>query len=86
MCIVTASTENEHQLGFRCACNIGWMLASDQRNCYCKLFLHFYSYTSCPIRSMTQFIIVIDIVYSGTRVPDVIPAEVHQGTYFRSCY
>lgn len=34
MCIVTASTENENQLGFRCACNIGWMLASDQRNCY----------------------------------------------------
>lgn len=34
MCIVTASTENENQLGFRCACNIGYMLASDQRNCY----------------------------------------------------
>ncbi|XP_071451711.1 low-density lipoprotein receptor-related protein 2 [Hetaerina americana] len=34
MCIVTASTSGPRgNLGYRCACNIGWRLASDGRNC-----------------------------------------------------
>lgn len=37
MCIVTAPTEGTGHLAYRCACNIGWRLASDQRNCNCKL-------------------------------------------------
>ncbi|XP_046659437.1 low-density lipoprotein receptor-related protein 2 [Homalodisca vitripennis] len=32
LCVVTASTE-EGRLGYRCACHIGWRLASDLRNC-----------------------------------------------------
>lgn len=32
MCIVTAG-EGAGALGYRCACNIGWMLGSDQRHC-----------------------------------------------------
>jgi hypothetical protein len=36
MCIVTAG-EGVGVLGYRCACNIGWMLGSDQRHCNRKL-------------------------------------------------
>ncbi|XP_015126789.1 low-density lipoprotein receptor-related protein 2 [Diachasma alloeum] len=33
MCIVTAAGGRESGLGYRCACNIGWRLSSDLRNC-----------------------------------------------------
>ncbi|XP_070148921.1 low-density lipoprotein receptor-related protein 2 [Polyergus mexicanus] len=33
MCIVTASSDQSNRLGYRCACHIGWRLASDMRNC-----------------------------------------------------
>ncbi|XP_014481783.1 PREDICTED: low-density lipoprotein receptor-related protein 2 [Dinoponera quadriceps] len=33
MCIVTASSDQSNRLGYRCACQIGWRLASDMRNC-----------------------------------------------------
>lgn len=33
MCIVTAASDQENRLGYRCACDIGWRLSSDQRNC-----------------------------------------------------
>lgn len=82
MCIVTASSENEHQLGFRCACNIGWMLASDLRNCYCK-YLLLCTMCSLSHKHTSNFLPVSFL--SGSGVLDVIPAEVHQGTYFRSC-
>jgi low density lipoprotein-related protein 2 len=36
MCIVTA-VDGTGMLGYRCACNIGWMLGSDQRHCNRKL-------------------------------------------------
>lgn len=36
MCIVTAGSEGVGSLGYRCACNIGWRLAQDLRNCNCK--------------------------------------------------
>lgn len=33
MCIVTAASDQENRLGYRCACDIGWRLSNDQRNC-----------------------------------------------------
>ena len=36
MCIVTVG-DGMGVLGYRCACNIGWMLGSDQRQCNSKL-------------------------------------------------
>jgi len=36
MCIVTVG-EGVGMLGYRCACNIGWMLGSDQHQCNRKL-------------------------------------------------
>lgn len=33
MCIVTASSDQNYRLGYRCACDIGWRLANDMRNC-----------------------------------------------------
>ena len=33
MCIVTAAGGRESGLGYRCACNIGWRLSGDLRNC-----------------------------------------------------
>jgi hypothetical protein len=36
MCIVTVG-DGMGVLGYRCACNIGWMLGSDQRRCNSKL-------------------------------------------------
>ncbi|XP_074098383.1 low-density lipoprotein receptor-related protein megalin isoform X1 [Cotesia typhae] len=33
MCIVTAAGGRESGLGYRCACNIGWKLSTDLRNC-----------------------------------------------------
>ncbi|XP_043497943.1 low-density lipoprotein receptor-related protein 2 isoform X2 [Polistes fuscatus] len=33
MCIVTAVSSQENSLGYRCACDIGWRLSSDLRNC-----------------------------------------------------
>jgi len=36
MCIVTNAGVNEHKLGYRCACNIGFRLAENEHNCVCK--------------------------------------------------
>ncbi|XP_024940882.1 low-density lipoprotein receptor-related protein 2 isoform X2 [Cephus cinctus] len=43
MCIVTAAGGRETGLAYRCACNIGWRLSTDQRNC--NLVQEFLMYT-----------------------------------------
>lgn len=42
MCVITKVSESEN-LGYRCACNVGWALGNDLKTCISKLDINFAS-------------------------------------------